>query len=45
MKKLTNDEKTKLLEKALILCERAIFLLDECYNSHYKEQIKRDLNN
>ena len=41
MSKLTNDEKERLLNKALILCENANYLLDKCYKAHCKEVEKR----
>lgn len=37
MAKLTNDEKEKLLNKALILCKNANYLLEKCYEAHCKE--------
>lgn len=41
MSKLTNDEKERLLHRALILCENASYLLDKCYKAHCKEVEKR----
>lgn len=41
MNKLTNEERERLLHKALTLCENASYLLDKCYKAHCKEVEKR----